>query len=125
MASYSVSTPLPFVVGTLHPSLPRRRPSTPPHDTLSLRSGRWPPSAAAPSPLGNIRTDAGHRRSTAHALGRLTRRGGGDDTVKVHELLPSRANMALYCFKFNKRQDANFYKYRAFLKISTTESNDA
>lgn len=88
MASYSVSTLLPFEVGTLHPSPPRRRPSTPPRDTLSLHSGRWPPSAAAPSPLGNIRTDAGHRRSTARALGRLTRRGGGDDNVKGHDLLP-------------------------------------
>ena len=60
--SYSVSTPLPSVAGTLHPSPPRRHQSAPPRDTPSLRSERWPPSAAAPSPPGNTQTDAGPRR---------------------------------------------------------------
>lgn len=69
--SYSVSTPLPSAEGTLRPSPPRHRRSEPPRDTPSRHSGRWPPSAAAPSPPGNIRTDAGRRRSTARASGRL------------------------------------------------------
>lgn len=67
MKSYSASTPLPSAVGTLRPSPPHRRQSAPPRDTPSLRSGRWPPSAAAPSPPGNTQTDAGLRRWTARA----------------------------------------------------------
>lgn len=69
--SYSESTPLPSEVGTPHPSPPRRRRSAPPRGTPSPRSGRWQPSAAAPSPPGNTRTDAALRRWTARASGRL------------------------------------------------------
>lgn len=70
--TYSESTPLPSVEGTLHPSPPRRRQSEPPRDTPSLRSARWPPSAAAPSPPGNTQTDVGLRRWIARASGRLS-----------------------------------------------------